>query len=191
MAKIRVRPVLVWARMVSQKSLRDSGSIPVVGSSKISICGAATRAMASFTRWRSPPESLTTLRLRSSVRFTRSMTCMTSRRPRWLRVAIISMLLCTSTSPSRALVCSTALIFAFLAASFTPVPSTLMVPLVGWFSPSTMSSRVVLPAPFSPSRATTWPVGISRLTPSTACTLPKYLVTCFTSRACVALALAP
>lgn len=171
------------------KSLRDSGSMPVVGSSKISSCGDATRAIAGFTRWRSPEEA-TTLRLRSSVGVYAVHDLHDFATSGWLRAAIISMFALYINVTSRALVCCTALIFAFLAASFTPVPSTLMVPLVGWFSPSTMSSKGDLPAPFLPTGPLPggWGFLGLRRQPRVRC---RYLVTCFTSRACVALVLTP
>ena len=50
------------------------------------------------------------------------------------------------------------------------VPSTVMLPAVGFSRPSSMAMVVVLPAPLPPSSAVTLPCGTVKSIPATACT---------------------
>ena len=63
-------------RIYSRRRTRSSGSSPAVGSSSSRTLGAPSRAWASITRWRMPPEKPPTRRWAASHRFT---TCSSSR----------------------------------------------------------------------------------------------------------------
>src|SRR5262245_60368828 len=59
----------------------------------------------------------------------------------------------------------------------TLLPSTRMVPLVGFSNPASIIRIVVLPEPDGPKRLTNSPLAMARSSPSTTVSVPKDLLT--------------
>src|SRR3984957_2940074 len=158
----------------SHRSLRLCGSSPVVGSSRKSTVGRATRAAARSRRRRIPPEYVFKVRSPASAR----LNCANSSwarpatvdRRRWLRFPTIwrfsRPVRFSSTAaywPASPMRLRTRL--AFLA---TSCPSTRARPPSAFRMVVRMRTAVVFPDPFGPRRPKTVPSATEKLTPSRA-----------------------
>ena len=150
-------------------SRRDSGSSPVVGSSRKITGGFPMRLMAMSRRRRMPPEYVATLRLAASVSWKRaSRSSAICPAPfRWRNRATSTRFSRPVRISSTAANCPVRLIDSRTSAACvpTPKPSTVTIPASGFSSVDKIFTIVVLPAPFEPSRAKMLPRATSKSTP--------------------------
>ncbi len=156
-----------------------AGSSPLVGSSRISSCGSASRQRATPRRWRMPIEYLETRSPPRVVRPTRASAGSIRERTSGPRAAATTRRFSrpdrcmwkrgsSTIAPTRR--------SASTRCAGTGRPSRDIEPALAWVSPSSVRIRVVLPAPFGPRNPNAQPRGTDRSTPSIAARSPKRLV---------------
>ena len=162
---------------------RTSGSIPAVGSSRNTSSGSWTRAQASWSRRRMPPDRSPARRLRASPSSSQSSRAPIRRRRRNMnrpyRLATKSRFsvtvrssysdTCWGMNPIRARVPAGSRVGSW--------PSTSTAPSLGRSAPVRSRMAVVLPAPLGPIMPTIEPRGISRSTSRRASTSSKVRLT--------------
>src|SRR5439155_3225328 len=176
---------------ISQTATRETGSRPVVGSSRKKMRGSCTSPRAISTRRRMPPDRFFTGAARHFVSSTASSSSSISR-SRFSRGTLYSfakMIRFSSTLSSRSLV---------IACGMTPIdwrtpsacrtmskPLTSAVPAVGGSSVTSMRISVDLPAPLGPSSPKISPSSTAKVMPFTAVKSPNFLTMDRTSIALV------
>ena len=184
--------VVPWAtrpRNTSQSSERLRGSSPVVGSSRNSTGGLASRLTARSRRRRIPPEYDLTCLLAASVSENCSSSSSprraSSRRPMPYNPPIMRMFSRPDRISSTVAACPVRPMLRRTASgsAMTSCPAMRAVPLVGGDSVVIMRTVVVFPAPLGPSRPRTEPWPTVKLTPSTAVKSPKRLTRSMASMA--------
>src|SRR5436190_1785575 len=174
---------------ISQTFTRDTGSRPVVGSSRKKIFGSWTRPRAISTRRRMPPDRFFTCASRHCVSSTNSSSCVMSLSRFSLGTpysfAKISRFSSTLSSRSVVRACGMTPIDSRTPVAFltTSNPLTTAVPAVGTSSVVIMRMSVDLPAPFGPSRPKISPGATSKVIPLTASKSPYFLTMLRTSMA--------
>ena len=174
-------------RSMSQTLVRDTGSSPVVGSSRKKIRGSWTSARAISTRRRIPPESCFTGLSAHSVSSTAASSSPMSfrRRSEGTPYSLAKIVRFSRGESSRSLV---------IACGITPIarrtssgcattsaPAITAVPDVGMMSVVSIRSSVDLPAPFGPRSPRISPDATSNEMASTAVNVPNVFVISRTS----------
>src|SRR6185295_18304407 len=166
---------------ISHTATRETGSSPVVGSSRKKTRGSWTRPRAISTRRRMPPDRFFT---GLSAHCSSSTDCSSSRmsRVRLSRgtpysLAKISRFSSTLSSRSLVIACGiTPIDFRTPSASVVTLnPLTSAVPEVGRSSVVSIRISVDLPAPFGPSRPKISPASTANVIPFTAVKSPNFL----------------
>src|SRR5262245_6170944 len=176
-----VLPSCTSSRIIAQRSMRLRGSSPVVGSSRNSTSGRATRLAATSNLRRIPPEYVFAWRPAASASPKRSRISMPRRRAsaagRWYSRPTISMFSRPVRFSSTAAACpaSPIRLRRTSPSRTTSSPTTSALPLSGNNSVVRILTAVVLPAPLGPSKPKTVPVATSRSMPRNASTEPKFL----------------
>src|SRR6185295_1734184 len=192
MRMVRSRSALIfWS--ISHTATRETGSSPVVGSSRKKIRGSCTRPRAISTRRRMPPDRFLTWAWRHCVSSTaaNSPSISRSRLTRGTPYSFEKMMRFSSTLSSRSLV---------MACGMTPIdrrtPSACLltskplisaVPEVGGSSVVSIRISVDLPAPFGPSSPKISPSSTANEIPFTAVNSPNFLTMARTSMAFMSL----
>src|SRR5438477_8343124 len=174
---------------MSQTATRDTGSRPVVGSSRKKIRGSWTRPRAISTRRRMPPDRFLTCLSAHCVSSTASsrlaMSFFRLSRGTPYNFAKISKFSLTLSSRSLVIACGmTPIDRRTLSASFTMSwPLTVPVPAVGGINVVSIRIRVDFPAPFGPSSPKISPSSTANVMPATAVKSPNFLTMFLTSTA--------
>ena len=172
------------ARTAAQTACRLRGSSPVVGSSRTSSRGRATRLAARSTRRRWPPDRDLTTWPQNGPRSRRSASWPPLRRaaagPKPRSRAISSRFSCAVRLSSRAANCPVRLVTSRTASGWVLMsrPKTVAVPEVGRARVVSIRTIVVLPAPFGPSSDSTMPDATVRSKRSTTVRSAYFLVSC-------------
>src|SRR5437667_1083321 len=183
---VRFRSALIFPS-ISHTATRETGSRPVVGSSRKKMRGSCTRPRAISTRRRMPPDRFFTCLSRHCVSSTAASSSAISR-SRFCRGTpynLAKMIRFSSTLRSRSLVIAwgmTPIDLRTSSASRTmSKPLTRAVPAVGGSSVVSIRISVDLPAPLGPRRPKISPSPTAKLIPFTAVKSPKRLTICRTS----------